>query len=155
MKRNFSESASIICLLITLQLVLMVTDMFITIEYTLGYVSGDWDDRMHILINISSIGTLIGQAWSKTAFGVTLLRMSNRKQSAILWFCIGSMNIYMIIKVFFQWAKYCGKSDYQNWYRLQGPCINYNFEENFKIGGNSESWEFRCRYHKLTLIPSL
>lgn len=124
-------------ILIASWLVLMVTDMFITIEYALGYVSANWDDRMHILINISSIGTLIGQAWSKTAFGVTLLRMSNRKQSAILWFCIGSMNIYMIVKVFFQWAKYCGKSDYQNWYRLQGPCINYNFEENFKVGGNT------------------
>ncbi|KAH7370112.1 hypothetical protein BKA65DRAFT_386693 [Rhexocercosporidium sp. MPI-PUGE-AT-0058] len=117
--------------------VLMVTDIIIDIEWSTGYVKGNWDDRMHILINITSCGTLIGQAWSKTALGITLLRMSNKKQSAILWYCIASMNIYMIIKCFFQWAKYCGKSDYQNWYNIQGPCLNYDVVQDFKVGGNT------------------
>ncbi len=116
----------------------MVTDIIITIEYATGYVAGNWDDRMHILINITSCGTLMGQAWSKTALGITLLRMSDKKQTAILWFCIASMNVYMVIKIFFQWAKYCGKSDYQNWYNLQGPCLNYDIVQNFKVGGNSK-----------------
>jgi hypothetical protein len=116
----------------------MTTDAIITYEFTTGYVSGNWNDRMHILINISSCGTLIGQAWSKTALGITLLRLSSKKQLAILWFCIITMNIFMIFKVFFQWAKYCGKDGYQNWYRLQGHCISYTFEEHFKVGGNSK-----------------
>ncbi|CZR66573.1 related to integral membrane protein pth11 [Phialocephala subalpina] len=123
--------------LIASWLMLLFTDIVISVEYALGYDTGNWDDRMHILINISSCGTLIGQAWSKTALGITLLRMSNKKQAAILWFCIITMNSYMIVKVFFQWAKYCGKDDYQSWYRFQGPCINYNFEQNFKVGGNT------------------
>ncbi|RDW56575.1 hypothetical protein BP6252_14080 [Coleophoma cylindrospora] len=118
-------------------LVLMVTDILITDEYATGYSTGYWDDRMHILINFSSIGTLFGQAWSKTALGITLLRMSNRPQMILLWFCIISMNSIMIIKVFFQWSKYCGKHSYQQWYRLQGPCINYEFEEHFKVVGNT------------------
>ncbi|PVH76495.1 hypothetical protein DL98DRAFT_574387 [Cadophora sp. DSE1049] len=118
-------------------LVLLVNDIIIDIEWSTGYVKGDWDDRMHILINLSSCGTLVGQAWSKTALGITLLRMSNKKQSAILWYCIISMNIYMIIKCFFQWAKYCGKSDYQNWYNIQGPCLNYDIVQDFKVGGNT------------------
>lgn len=121
-----------------LQLVLMVTDIIITVEYATGYSTGYWSDRMHILINFSSAGTLVGQAWSKTALGITLLRMSNKKQTAILWLCIITMNAIAIVKVFFQWAKYCGKHSYQQWYRLQGPCINYDFEENFKVAGNSK-----------------
>lgn len=92
---------------------------------------------MHILINISSCGTLIGQAWTKTAFGVTLLRMSNRWQSWILWFCIFTMNLYMLLKVIFQWAKVCGKDSYQNWYRLDF-CIGWEFRDDFKEGGNGE-----------------
>ncbi|KAK0101728.1 hypothetical protein ONS95_006883 [Cadophora gregata] len=118
-------------------LVLLANDIIIDIEWSTGYVKGDWDDRMHILINISSCGTLIGQALSKTALGITLLRMSNKKQSAILWYCIISMNVYMIIKCFFQWAKFCGKNDYQNWYNIQGPCLNYDIVQDFEVGGNT------------------
>lgn len=119
-------------------MVLMTTDIIITIKYATGYVKGNWDDEMHILVNITSCGTLIGQAWSKTALGITLLRMSDKKQTVILWFCIASMNSYMIIKVFFQWAKFCGKSEYQNWYNLQGPCLDYDVVNKVKLGGNSK-----------------
>jgi hypothetical protein len=118
----------------------MVTDTIISIEYATGYVTGSWNDRMHILINITSGGTLIGQAWSKTALGFTLLRISNRKQGYILWFCIISMNVFAIVKTFLQWAKYCGRDDYQQWYRLDGPCVNYTAEERIKMGGNSKFW---------------
>lgn len=99
---------------------------------------------MHILINISSCGTLIGQALTKTAFAVTLLRMSNQWQKWVLWFCIATMNAYMVTKVIFQWAKVCGKDTYDNWYRLDF-CLEKDFRTNFKEGGNSESWvEWWC-----------
>lgn len=110
-------------------------------EFATGYVLKDssqqWDDRMHILINVSSCGTLIGQAWSKTAFGVTLLRMSNRWQKGILWFCIITMNIYMVVKVVFQWAKVCGSKSYDVDWRLN-ICLEKNFRNDFKEGGNGE-----------------
>ena len=128
---------------------LLVTNTIISAEYATGYVGG-WDDRMHILINISGCGTLVGQAWSKTALGITLLRMSNKTQAAILWFCIISMNIFMILKVFFTWARYCNESQYQDWYRFQSGCINYTAEERIKVGGNSEP-----RYFKSTVVHSL
>jgi hypothetical protein len=118
--------------------VLLVTDILISCEYATGYVTGNWDDRMHILINISGCGTLIGQSLSKSALGITLLRLSNRKQRTILWFCLISMNLFALLKVFFTWAKYCGKSDYQNWYRFQSHCISYTAEERIKVGGNSK-----------------
>lgn len=92
---------------------------------------------MHILINITSCGTLIGQALTKTAFAVTLLKLTKDWQRWVLWFCIASMNSYMIIKVFFQWAKVCGKPSYDNWYRFD-MCLQPKFRDDFKEGGNGE-----------------
>ncbi|KAK7425960.1 hypothetical protein QQZ08_007542 [Neonectria magnoliae] len=119
--------------------ILLANNSLIIHEFRTGYVLKDstqkWDDRMHILINISSCGTLIGQALTKMAFAVTLLRMSNRWQKWILWFCIATMNSYMVVKVLFQWAKVCGKESYQNWYRLDF-CIGWEFRDRFKEGGN-------------------
>ena len=132
-RNPFSEHS-----LTVLQLVLLVNDALISTEYATGYVTPHWDDRMHILINITSCGTLIGQAWSKTAFAVTLLKLTKDWQRWILWFCIATMNAYMIVKVIFQWAKVCGKDDYQQWYRLNF-CIGPKFRDDFKEGGNGES----------------
>lgn len=141
-------------ILISSWLVLMANDIVISIEFATGYVTeGGWDDRMHILINISSCGTLVGQALSKTAFAVTLLRMSNRNQKIILWICIGSMNGYMAWKCIFQWAKLCGRSDYQQWYRLQTGCINYQWEQDFKEGGNGK-FDWSSHVSSANISPS-
>lgn len=122
-------------------MVLLANNSLIVHEFRTGYVLQDseqsWGDRMHILINVSSCGTLIGQAWTKTAFGVTLLRISNRWQQAVLWFCIVTMNIWMVLKVVFQWARVCDKDSYDNWYRLDF-CIGWKFRDDFKEGGNGE-----------------
>ncbi|PBP21120.1 hypothetical protein BUE80_DR008007 [Diplocarpon rosae] len=115
---------------------LFLNDIIITVQYATGYSKVQWDDRMRILINISSGNTIWGQALSKTALGFTLLRMANRKQSAILWFCIFSMNAYTLVKFFFIWAKFCNKEDYQSWYRLDGPCLDFDVVQDFKLGGN-------------------
>lgn len=115
-------------------------DALVVHEYATGYVLKDtthkWDDRMHILINITSCMMLMGQAWTKTAFGVTLLRLSHERwQKWLLWFCIVTMNIYMIFKVFFQWAKVCGKKSDNVYYRFD-LCLDKQFRDDFKEGGN-------------------
>ncbi|PNH34655.1 hypothetical protein VD0002_g1684 [Verticillium dahliae] len=119
--------------------ILLANNALIVHQFATGYVlensAMEWDDRMHILINISSCGTLIGQALTKTAFAVTLLRMSNQWQKWVLWFCIVTMNLYMVLKVLFQWAKVCDKNGYDNWYRLDF-CIYWSFRDKFKEGGN-------------------
>ncbi|KAF4993095.1 hypothetical protein FGRMN_6710 [Fusarium graminum] len=126
-------------ILIVSWLILLANNSLIVYEFGNGYVledsSKEWDDRMHILINISSCGTLIGQALTKTAFAVTLLRMSNNWQKWVLWFCIATMNAYMIVKVVIQWAKVCGSDSYDNWYRLDF-CLEKKFRNDFKEGGN-------------------
>jgi hypothetical protein len=93
---------------------------------------------MHILINISSCGTVIGQSLTKTAFGATLLRLCNRWQKGIIWFCLISMNVWMVFKVIFQWAKVCGEKSYQQPWRLDF-CIGDQFRDDFKEGGNGRS----------------
>lgn len=118
---------------------LLANNTLIIWQFANGYVLKDstekWDERMRILINVSSCGTLIGQAWTKTAFGVTLLRMTNKWQQYVLWFCIVSMNLFMVLKVIFQWAQICDKEGYAQSWRLSF-CINWTFRENFKEGGN-------------------
>ncbi|KAI7778409.1 hypothetical protein LA080_002179 [Diaporthe eres] len=117
-------------------LIVLFNDILISVEFGTGYVTkGEWDDRMHILINISSCGTLVGQAISKTAFAVSLLRMTERWQQYILWFIIVTMNAYMFTKVLFQWARQCDDTDYDVWYR-PNYCVDSNFLDKFKEGGN-------------------
>ncbi|KAK1961036.1 hypothetical protein LY78DRAFT_317487 [Colletotrichum sublineola] len=119
--------------------ILLANNSLIIYEFATGYVLEDssktWDDRMHILINISSCGTLIGQAWTKTAFGVTLIRMSNKWQRWILYFCIVTMNMYMIAKVIIQWGMVCGSKSYDNDYRLP-ICLDKKTRNDVKEGGN-------------------
>ncbi|KAF2789733.1 hypothetical protein K505DRAFT_216811, partial [Melanomma pulvis-pyrius CBS 109.77] len=116
-------------------LVLTINNSLISLEYATGYVADKWDDRMHILINVTSCGTLVGQAWTKTAFAVTLLKLTKGWPRWILWFCIGSMNLYMVLKILFQWAKVCNKPSYDVWYRLDF-CLGWKFRDSFKEGGN-------------------
>ncbi|PSN75246.1 hypothetical protein BS50DRAFT_462296, partial [Corynespora cassiicola Philippines] len=116
-------------------LVLATNNSIISVEYATGYVTDKWDDRMQILINVTSCGTLMGQAWTKTAFAVTLLKLTKGWSRWVLWFCIVTMNAYMFVKVIFQWAKICEKPSYQVWYRLDF-CLSWAFREAFKEGGN-------------------
>lgn len=142
------------------QLVLLTTNAIITTEMNTGYVSKTWDDRMLILITISSCGTTIGQTLSKTAFAVTLLRLIQESQKicqyclelycaldpsilteglsreTVVWFCIVTLNVLMVLKVFMNWPKYCGNKDYQNYWRMQGFCVDYGIATGVKIAGN-------------------
>jgi len=118
-----------------LQVILAANNSLISVEYATGYVTDKWDDRMHILINITSCGTLIGQAITKTAFAVTLLKLTKNWGRWILWFCIATLNLYMGAKVIVQWAKVCDKPSYDVWYRLDF-CLEWHFRDNFKEGGN-------------------
>jgi hypothetical protein len=129
------------------QCILAANNSLISVEFATGYVTDTWDDRMHILINITSCGTLVGQALSKTAFAVTLLKLTKGWYHWVLWFCIGSMNLYMVIKVIFQWAKICNKPSYDVWYRLDF-CLDSKFRDDFKEGGNGkEAGTFNAMVH--------
>jgi hypothetical protein len=122
-------------------MLLAVNNSLITLEFATGYVTNTWDQRMHILITITSCGTLLNQSLSKTAFAVTLLKLTknwaHQGYQWILWFCIVSMNLFMIVKVIFQWGKVCGSKSYDVDWRLDF-CLETKFRNDFKEGGNGE-----------------
>lgn len=138
------------------KIILAANNSIITVEYATGYVTQTWDDRMHILINITSCGTLIGQSLTKTAFAVTLLKLTKNNLKWILWFCIVSMNSYMIAKVILQWARVCGKSSYNVWYRLDF-CLEPKFRDGFKEGGNGKNtiFLFQMAYNNIALVYNI
>ncbi|KAF5873878.1 uncharacterized protein Bfra_005345 [Botrytis fragariae] len=116
--------------------VLLTADIFISYEFATGYVVKTWNDRMLILVSISSCLTTAGQTWSKSAFAVTLLRMTNNWQKFICVATLIILNVFLVLKVFVDWSKYCGKSGYQNWWRMPGFCVDYQAAANIKVGGN-------------------
>jgi hypothetical protein len=108
---------------------------------------------MHILITITSCGTLVGQALSKTAFAVTLIKLTkgwtHPAYSWALWFCVGSMNLFMVVKVIFQWGKICNKKSYDVYYRLDF-CLDAKFRDDFKEAGNGAFLTFHMMRRSLT-----
>ncbi|KAM0717850.1 hypothetical protein Q7P37_006182 [Cladosporium fusiforme] len=125
-------------ILIITWLVLTINDILITIEFATGYVTPIWDTRMHILIDTTSCLTLLGQSLSKTAFAVTLLKLTRGVlwQQAFLWFCIVTMNAYNVVKMIFEWGEVCGSQADRFPYRLDF-CLPKGPLDDFKKGGNA------------------
>ncbi|ESZ97602.1 hypothetical protein SBOR_2003 [Sclerotinia borealis F-4128] len=117
-------------------LVLLSTNIVISYEFATGYVQKTWPERMLVLVSISSCLTTAGQTWSKSAFAVTLLRMTNTWQKAICVIIIIVLNVLLVLKVFVDWSKYCGKDGYQNDWRMSGFCVDYQAAYNIKVAGN-------------------
>ncbi|KAL1864854.1 hypothetical protein Daus18300_007421 [Diaporthe australafricana] len=120
--------------LISSWVVLLATNIFITIELATGYVSETWDDRMLILVSISSCLITVGQTLSKTAFAVTLLRITESWQRWTLWLIIVSLNLYLVILLFLNWVNYCGQKAY--WWKMPSVCAPYETIFQIKIGQN-------------------
>ncbi|POS74918.1 hypothetical protein DHEL01_v206696 [Diaporthe helianthi] len=114
--------------------VLLATNIFITIELATGYVSETWDDRMLILVSISSCLITVGQTLSKTAFAVTLLRITESWQRFALWVIIVSLNLYLAILLILNWVNYCDQDVY--WWKIPVVCAPYDIIFQIKIGQN-------------------
>lgn len=63
--------------------------------------------------------------------------MTNKWQKAICVAILIILNVLLVLKVFVDWAKYCGKKGYQNSWRMSGFCVDYQAVHNIKVGGNS------------------
>jgi len=55
--------------------------------------------------NLGSTFGMFATVWSKTAFAITLLRLTEGKLKAFVWFVIISMNLVMTLEVVIVWAK--------------------------------------------------
>lgn len=143
---NQSQSGEV---LTNMQIIMFTDCIVISVEFATGYVSPDgWDDRMTILVSVSSVLTTVGQAWTKSAFAVTLLRpgITEGRRRGVLWFIVASLNIYMIITFFLQWTNYCGKT--AEWWKIHGVCADYDSIVRIKTGRNS-------KFSMLSIVRSL
>ncbi|KAK4154919.1 hypothetical protein C8A00DRAFT_13996 [Chaetomidium leptoderma] len=78
-------------------------------DFKLGKHNWDMDiyDRVRFYLVISSRATVIITAivWAKTAFAVTLLRLTTGKTKAFVWFILVSMNIAMGFSAMVLWIQ--------------------------------------------------
>ncbi|ROW00793.1 hypothetical protein VMCG_06499 [Cytospora schulzeri] len=121
-------------ILVASWVVLLAANIFISVEFATGYVQKNWDDRMLILVTISSCLITIGQTLSKTAFAVTLLRITESWQRWVIWFIITTLNVYLVVVLVVNWTNYCGETAY--WWRMPSVCAPYDTVFGIKIGQN-------------------
>ena len=76
----------------------------------LGYGLHIWDFPLQnmgpllVLVNIAGTFSSTAAIWSKTSFAITLLKLTDGRIKALLWFVIVSMNIAMGLTALFPWV---------------------------------------------------
>ena len=65
----------------------------------------DYTDDFELFNLIGITFITCGMAWSKTAFAVTLLRISEGKLRSFLWFVIVTINVFMASGVLVRWLQ--------------------------------------------------
>jgi len=58
-----------------------------------------------LLSNVSTSLAFLGAVWSKTSFGMTLLRITNGKTKAVVWFIMVSMNAAVSASIVVSWVQ--------------------------------------------------
>lgn len=87
--------------------------------------------KLLIIMNQTGFWSILGTAWSKTSFAITLLRISEGKIRWLIWGIIVSVNIILYLGAIFMWVQ-CNPpaKTYTPW--LAGTCwdpqviISYN-----------------------------
>ena len=70
-----------------------------------------WDLRIPDLakflkiINARATITLTTIGWTKTSFGITLLRLTKDRTKAVVWFCIITINITTFVSALVPWIQ--------------------------------------------------
>ena len=83
----------------------------LTAMVSLGYGGHIWDfpvenfPKLLLYINIAGTFSPTAVIWSKTSFAVTLLRVTEGKMKAFVWFLIVSGNIIMGLTPVFLWVQ--------------------------------------------------
>jgi hypothetical protein len=76
----------------------------------LGYGLHIWDFDLTnmapllVLINVAGTFSVTAAIWSKTSFGITLLKLSDGWAKKAVWFILVSMNIAMGLSALFPWV---------------------------------------------------
>lgn len=76
------------------------------IGYGVHWYDFDWTKLGDMVkaLQLQSCFILIAIIWSKTSFGVTLLRLTEKRMRWIVWFCIITTNIFMGLSILFNFV---------------------------------------------------
>ncbi|KAI1841433.1 hypothetical protein JX266_012362 [Neoarthrinium moseri] len=78
-------------------------------------------DRVLLLFNICSMFCALASAWSKSAFALTLTRLTERAGTIFLWFIIATVNIAYTVFSISAWGRPCVVQSNSHMY-LAGAC---------------------------------
>lgn len=99
----------------------------VSIQVTLGFGMHVYDvnpshfPMIQIVGNVAFSAAVLATVWSKTSFGITLLRITEGKMKPVIWFILVSMNIAMHLHALFPWI-HCNPIS-KGWFRDQpGTC---------------------------------
>lgn len=117
-------------------------------KYGIGLHYEDMDYTkmpMVALISYSAgFATILAAAWSKTSFGITLLRISNGWVKWFIWFIILSVNIVLGVSAAIMWTRCWPVA--KLWYsEIEGTCwttVTMERYQTFTSGGSP--WRASC-----------
>lgn len=130
-KRLYRWWTTLLCLLLisTRQLTLIVSSIFGSISTTMGFGHHSWNvdtqgpsfSTLLLIMNHTGFWSILGTAWSKTSFAITLLRISEGRIRWIIWAVIVSVNVVLYLGALFMWLQ-CNPpaKTYTPW--LDGEC---------------------------------
>lgn len=93
------------------QLALVADTIITTINLDLGFglhlsaIPPPAVPTITLLSNVSTSLAFLGAVWSKTSFGMTLLRITDGKTRAIVWFVMVSMNVAVSASIVVSWVQ--------------------------------------------------
>ncbi|CAN8097803.1 unnamed protein product [Discula destructiva] len=98
----------------------------------------DNGSQLQLTVVIATVFSVLGAAWSKTSFAITLLRLTQGVMHWIIWFAIVSMNIILVFNAVLQFLR-CQPA-WAAWNSgLGGSCWNKNVIVYYSIAAASYS----------------
>lgn len=77
-----------------------------TQSHELGVSHNKEDDSTLLVVVVAMTCSVLGAAWSKTAFAITLLRVTSKGLlDKFIWFIIGSMNLALVFNAIMQFVR--------------------------------------------------
>ena len=61
--------------------------------------------KLLLIMNMTGFWSILGTAWSKTSFAITLLRISEGRIRWLIWLIILSVNVVLYLGAIFMWVQ--------------------------------------------------
>lgn len=137
---------------VAVQILLFAANILQTIEVPLGlgrHITDVPEENRPVLMLLGETTatlSILSASWSKTAFGLTLLRVLSGWAKKAVWFIIITMNFLMVFSVILGWAQ-CMPTEKLWRPEVAGVCLPPSVRADYNIfsGGEQSSLLFNKR----------